>query len=112
MKGMDVKTGKLIEGIDHLKQSVYDILSTPIGSRIMRRNYGSRLMYLLDQPMNAALIPQLQAAVVESLGNYEPRLKLSRVLVSGLDSGELNITIEGFYMPDSRALRLENITIK
>ncbi|WP_428243423.1 GPW/gp25 family protein [Gynuella sp.] len=112
MKGMNAQTGKPIEGLEHLRQSVQDILATPVGSRVMRRNYGSRIMQLLDNPVNAALIPQLQAAVVEALGNYEPRLRLNRVLVSGLNDGELNITIEGFYVPDSRAVRLENITVK
>lgn len=28
MKGMDAKTGKELEGIEHLKQSIIDILTT------------------------------------------------------------------------------------
>ncbi len=40
MKGMDAKTGKVLEGLEHLKQSIIDILTTPVSSRIMRRDYG------------------------------------------------------------------------
>ncbi len=39
MKGMSAETGKALEGLEHLKQSITDILTTPIGSRIMRREY-------------------------------------------------------------------------
>ncbi len=35
MKGMDAKTGKALEGIEHLKQSIIDILTTPVNSRII-----------------------------------------------------------------------------
>ncbi len=28
MKGMDAKTGKVLEGLEHLKQSIIDILTT------------------------------------------------------------------------------------
>ena len=33
MKGMCAKTGKVLEGIAHLQQSVSDILRTPVGTR-------------------------------------------------------------------------------
>ena len=47
MTGMDRETGKSLSGIEHLRQSIRDILTTPIGSRVMRRDYGSRLFELL-----------------------------------------------------------------
>ena len=112
MLSFNAETGEAIDGVEHLKQSIRDILLTPVGTRIMRRSYGSRIMYLLDQPMNAAIIPLLQSAVVEALTNHEPRVKLTRVIVNGVNSGMLNITIEGFYVPDNRVVRLENISIK
>ena len=34
---MNRTTGTAISGLEHLRQSVGDILSTPIGSRVMRR---------------------------------------------------------------------------
>ncbi|WP_375666036.1 MULTISPECIES: GPW/gp25 family protein, partial [unclassified Bartonella] len=52
--GMDRTTGKPLTGIDHLRQSILDILSTRIGSRVMRRDYGSRVAELIDAPVNNA----------------------------------------------------------
>ena len=43
-------TGEGISGTAHLRQSVFDILQTPTGSRVMRRDYGSTLFTLIDQP--------------------------------------------------------------
>lgn len=50
MQGMNVHTGRSIAGLEHLRQSITDILSPPIGSRIMRREYGSRLFKRVDVP--------------------------------------------------------------
>ncbi len=49
--GMNAATGRNLTGLDHLHQSIADILSTPIGTRVMRRDYGSRLPELIDAPM-------------------------------------------------------------
>jgi phage baseplate assembly protein W len=111
INGMNAKTGQALCGIEHLEQSIRDILSTPVGTRVMRRSYGSRLMYLLDGPMNETMMAQMQAAVVEALNNYEPRLKLTQVVVSGAESGRVILTIEGYYIPDNKVIRLENITV-
>lgn len=43
MLGTDANTGKALEGMAHLRQSIRDILGTPLGSRVMRRDYGSEL---------------------------------------------------------------------
>nr|VFK47168.1 MAG: hypothetical protein BECKTC1821D_GA0114238_104214 [Candidatus Kentron sp. TC] len=40
MAGMSAFTGKHFSDIAHLRQSITDILTTPIGSRVMRREYG------------------------------------------------------------------------
>ncbi|EKM0775929.1 baseplate assembly protein, partial [Escherichia coli] len=53
--GMSQSNGKAITDTDHLRQSVRDILLTPQGSRIARREYGSLLSALIDQPQNPAL---------------------------------------------------------
>ncbi|WCR54407.1 MAG: hypothetical protein PG981_001429 [Wolbachia endosymbiont of Ctenocephalides orientis wCori] len=67
MRGMSAITGKELEGIDHLKQSIIDILTTPVNSRIMRRNYGSRLLELVDRPINRDFTLEVYAAVAEAL---------------------------------------------
>ncbi|MEX9802965.1 GPW/gp25 family protein, partial [Proteus terrae] len=51
--GMNAQTGERITDIEHVRQSVRDIFNTPIGSRLMRREYGSLLADLIDGPVNA-----------------------------------------------------------
>ncbi|MGM0535548.1 MAG: GPW/gp25 family protein [Pseudomonadota bacterium] len=77
--GMHAHTGQPLEGIAHIQQSVADILSTPIGTRVMRRDYGSMLPELLDQPLTDALMLQVYAASVMALQRWEPRLRITRV---------------------------------
>ncbi len=52
MIGIDSATGRYLHGNEHLRQSVTDILSTPVGSRVLLREYGSRLFSLLDNPQD------------------------------------------------------------
>ncbi|WP_264719201.1 GPW/gp25 family protein [Wolbachia endosymbiont (group A) of Lasioglossum morio] len=83
MKGMSKETGKELEGIEHLKQSIIDILTTPIGSRVMRRDYGSRLLELVDKPINRDLTLEIYAAVAEALQKLEQRFKLYQFPLHG-----------------------------
>ncbi len=48
--GMNRTTGESISDVDHISQSIGDILRTPVGSRVMRREYGSLLSQMIDQP--------------------------------------------------------------
>lgn len=52
--GMNAATGRAVSATDHIVQSVRDILITPVGSRVMRRDYGSELFYLIDHPQHQA----------------------------------------------------------
>ncbi|MCE1782060.1 baseplate assembly protein, partial [Enterobacter hormaechei] len=48
--GMNRQTGRSLTDLDHVRQSVSDILLTPVGSRLERRTYGSLLPELIDWP--------------------------------------------------------------
>lgn len=82
MIGVDRASGQRLDGNDHLAQSIGDILSTPMGTRVMRRDYGSMLTDLIDQPANSITRQLLFAATAVALSRWEPRLKLTRVGVS------------------------------
>ncbi|MDL1992987.1 GPW/gp25 family protein [Vibrio parahaemolyticus] len=112
MRGMDANTGLALSGIDHLKQSVRDILTTPIGSRVMRRDYGSRLFELIDSPTNPETIADIIAATASALKKWESRIEVTRVLVSSAQPGEIILNIEGKYKPDGQRITLEGIEVK
>lgn len=96
LSGMSSVTGKAIDGAAHLAQSIADILSTPIGTRTMRRDYGSMLPLLLDQPLNQATRLLVFAATAIALARWEPRVRIKRVGLSGENAaGAATIDLEG-----------------
>ncbi|AZC56275.1 GPW/gp25 family protein [Pseudomonas chlororaphis] len=97
MIGMDRHTGQPISGIEHLRQSVGDILSTPLGSRRHRPEYGSKLRRMVDLPFNEGWKSAAQAEVARALGRWEPRMKLQRVRVVSFLAGKINLQITCEY---------------
>ncbi|WP_275554189.1 GPW/gp25 family protein [Mixta sp. Marseille-Q2659] len=93
--GMNQQTGRALTDTDHIRQSVRDILVTPQGSRIARREYGSMLFALMDQPQNDALNLQLMAAIYAALSRWEPRVRLSALQVSRNYDGSLQVELTG-----------------
>lgn len=107
MRGMDAETGKPLAGLAHLRQSVRDVLATPIGSRVMRRAYGSRLAALLAAPTSPGWAGAVRAAAAEALDLWEPRLRVDRIEVRSPAPGRAVVEVEGEYLPDARPVRLE-----
>ena len=96
MTGMSRQTGARLSAEAHLAQSIADILTTPLGSRLARRDYGSLLPELIDQPLNAALALRIYGATAVALSRWEPRLRLKRVrLETGDPPSRRILHIEG-----------------
>ena len=108
---MDNLTGRPLAGLAHLRQSIADILTTPIGSRVMRRDYGSRIFKRIDAPITGELVAEIYADVVEALFNYEPRFEVSNVSVVSIADGKIVLDLEGKYLPTGENVQLKNLTI-
>ena len=100
MIGLDRRTGQPLAGIAHLRQSIEDILTTPLGSRRMRPEYGSQLRRYVDLPVNEGWKSAVQAEVARALGRWEPRLKLERVKVVAVLDGQVSLALSGRYLSD------------
>ena len=111
MPGINAHTGGALAGTDHLMQSIRDILTTPIGSRVMRRDYGSMLFDLIDRPINNALTVDIYAATAQALARWEPRFKLVRVQVVNAGAGRMELDLVGKYLPSGKEIKLEGIVI-
>lgn len=113
--GMNNTNGRRIDGIDHLRQSVVTILTTPIGSRVLRRDFGSRLYDLLDKNITQSLKMQMFAATVEALRKWEPRLDVKRVLVEPVADEDtqhtVSLAIEGIYLPNGNPVTLDGVLL-
>ncbi|WP_288460619.1 GPW/gp25 family protein [uncultured Enterobacter sp.] len=94
--GMNSQTGLSVSEIEHIRQSVRDILVTPVGSRVMRRKYGSLLSQMIDQPQTPALRLQIMAACYSAIQKWEPRVSLTTITFERSDTdGGLYVDITG-----------------
>jgi phage baseplate assembly protein W len=112
---MSRRTGKKLSPEEHVRQSLEDILTTPKGSRVMLRNYGSRLFELLGRGIDKMSI---FTAVHEAVARWEPRVRLNAVRVldgpedeKKVEDGTVSILLDGIIKvtdtPFSLAVRLE-----
>ena len=110
MKGISI-IGQPLTGIDHLRQSIRDILTTRKGTRVMCRDYGSRLPELVDRPVNPAFEMDVYAATAEALARWEPRFELSQVTIAKAAEGGIILKLEGIYRPDGTNVVLQALEV-
>lgn len=111
MIGMSKNTGKALGGIDHLRQSIVDILTTRKGTRVMRREYGSDLPALIDAPLNQFTIMKFYAATADALKRWEPRFKLTSTKIVSSEIGSVVLDLTGTYLPDGQEITLQGIKV-
>ncbi len=112
MIGIDASNGKALSGVAHLRQSVRDILTTPVGTRVILREYGSRLFKLVDAPMNRATLLAIYAATIEAIHRWEPRMRVSSVVASNAAPGNVTLDVTGEYLPEGRTVTLSGIVVR
>ena len=98
--GLNRDGGHALTGFDHVRQSIGVILTTPIGSRVMRREFGSELFDLIDRPMTSRVILAIYAAAVQAIARWEPRYAITGCkLVEAEAGGVISIEFNGIYYP-------------
>lgn len=112
MSGMNRFTGKALDGVEHIRQSVADILTTHTDWRVMLRQYGSDLGDLVDMPTNKLFHVELYAAVAGAIATWEPRFSIDSVTLDKRnDQGRVILTLTGTVISTGAAFRLEGITV-
>lgn len=106
MIGMDRRTGQPMAGIEHLRQSIGDILSTPLGARRMRPDYGSALRRYVDLPVTEGWKGAVQAEAARALGRYEPRVDLASIRAVAVLGGKITFQLTVDYEGDRRILEV------
>jgi phage baseplate assembly protein W len=95
MLGMNSKNGTGIKTLhDHIKQSIADIINTPVGSRLMRPKYGSLVPAMIDQPMNNATTLRLYSSIATALLVWEKRITLNAIALYVDASGRAQIELD------------------
>ena len=104
MLGMNATTGRALSGLAHIRQSITDILTTPIGSRLMRRRYGSEVPELMDQPLNSATVLRIYAATAYAIRLWEPRISLTGLQFETGEPGAAALILDG--VADGQSVQL------
>lgn len=111
MQGMNRRDGKPLAGTDHICQSIVDILTTPLGTRVMLPEYGSNLFNLVDNPQDPALAMKIIMASAGALAKWEPRIRVDSVNVTAIDVGKITISIIATDVEARRRLELQNMEL-
>lgn len=103
--GMNSTTGRSLGDLSHIQQSIRDILTTRIGTRTMRRTYGSIVPELIDQPTNPATQLRLMSATVMAVIRWEPRVMITKVQFFIDMTGKAVFDMEGIRRDGPRSDR-------
>lgn len=93
LSGMSRDTGAALLGADHIRQSIADILTTPVGSRLCNRTYGSDLPNKVDAPLNEQGQQEIFAATAEAIARDYPQVVLTNVGLTQPEEGQITISI-------------------
>ncbi|SRR5258708_4122984 len=80
---------EMVSDVTDIEQSLNILLSTNLGERVMQPDYGCALQNYQFEPLNATLIGFLKERVQNAILFYEPRINVSAIDVTALDSQEL-----------------------
>jgi phage baseplate assembly protein W len=98
--GVNAVTGASLTDWDHVQQSIGKILTTPIGSRVMRRDFGSDLPDLVDLKMTRRNILAIYSATAAAILKWEPRFRMRSGQVDSIGpDGKIQIVVIGTYFP-------------
>ncbi|MGI2002042.1 phage baseplate protein [Shewanella frigidimarina] len=97
MVGIDRLSGKKLTGFDQFVSRVTQVMSTQIGTREKRRNFGSKLPSLLSKPTSGSLLSLAQTYSMEAFLNAENGIsdfKPNRVVATRHSNG-ITLRFEG-----------------
>jgi len=95
---IDASTGKIAmsEFEQDIRESIWIIISTAKGERVMRPEFGCGIHHLVFASINTATLTLVESSVREALTIFEPRIDILKVDVSPeeADNGRLNISLD------------------
>ncbi|WP_223478747.1 GPW/gp25 family protein [Oricola indica] len=103
MSDIDRQTFAVIDNFASALQGVETILSTRLGSRVMRREFGGGVVELLGRNVTAALFAAFQQLIATAIDLWEPRFSVRRITPQGsvedIRAGRVGFLFEVDYRP-------------
>ena len=86
----------MVSGPENISQSLKALLTTNLGERLMRPEYGCGISQLLFEPIDQRTVTKIRNSIADAILVYEPRINLLNVNVfqDQNNTGLLSISIE------------------
>ena len=81
--GVNRDNGKLLQGWEHVEQSMRVIFATPFHERILRRWVGSYVPYILGETYASRIVTRFFWAISVSIDLWEPNYRIKQVFYMG-----------------------------
>ncbi len=108
LKDIDRETGELISGWPRIRQSIRTILTTRIGSRLMRLWWGSEYLDLQDKPAMQEVFMRSIVSAAAAINKYEPECKVTKSSIDELGpDGFAAMSIYGDDILNNSARRVD-----
>ena len=92
---MNCNNGKAMYLEQHVYQCVRKIIFTLIGTRLCRREFGSVIPRLIDEPISTSTLMLIRAGVFLAVKRWEKRLTISSVTFA-LSTGVVEVFVQGY----------------
>lgn len=99
---------ELLYDEDAIRNSLLNILTTPIGSRAFVPEYGSRLYKFLQEPIDPVTSVQIEELLIQAIIKWEPRVQVirSKTKVTPSSNG-FDILLTYYILPSKRVSNFE-----
>lgn len=105
MAGISRWTGQPLTNLESAYQGVEVILTTRVGERWMRREFGGGIVELLGRAVTPSLFVAWQQLIGTAIDLWEPRFKVRAISVDGSTAavrrGEVKLAIEADWRPNA-----------
>lgn len=109
---MNRTTGAEISGEDYDAQCIADLLTTPLGSSVMRPEYGWIGQEIIDRPLNRATGLLLTSAAVMAMRRWLPDIRVAKVALTGdFAAGSAALTVTRQRLSASTSLIAQTIPL-
>lgn len=105
--GMDRATGRESSGLPYLRQRLADVVNTPIGSIVGRREFGSRFFELVDRNVDDSFYMDAYVRLAEAINNPANGLddfKLRDMRLNQPGEHHVEIAVTGVLLVDGQTL--------
>jgi len=83
------------EDIQHINESILQILGIRVGTRVMRRSYGSYLRQIVFRPNDPSLDARVEYTVKGAIERWEPRVIVDNLVIDRTfrQEGRLDVSV-------------------